>query len=143
MWIRFLIYGALGWVVEVAWTGIGSVIRRDPRLMGHTYLWMFMIYGLAAPVMEPIHGHIAHLAWPLRGLIWMATIFAIEYGTGWTIMQITGECPWDYTGVRFSVQGLIRLDYAPAWFVLGLLFEQVHYRLLMLTPILRDLFLKR
>jgi uncharacterized membrane protein len=34
--------------------------------------------------------------------------------------------PWDYTGTPLAVAGVIRLDYAPAWFVAGLLFERLH-----------------
>ena len=139
MWIRFLIYGTLGWAVEIIWTGLGSILRRDARLVGRTYLWMFLIYGLAAPLLEPIHFAVAHLAWPWRGLIWAGSIFTIEYITGWLLREATGSCPWDYTGVRLSVNGLIRLDYAPAWFVLGLLFERLHRALLALTPTLMSL----
>jgi len=32
MLARFLVYGALGWIVEILWTGMGSILRRDPRL---------------------------------------------------------------------------------------------------------------
>ncbi|HET9451523.1 MAG TPA: hypothetical protein VFO83_11595, partial [Aggregicoccus sp.] len=34
-----------------------------------------------------------------------------------------GYCPWDYTGATWSVQGLIRLDYAPFWALCGYLGE--------------------
>lgn len=139
MWIRFFIYGLLGWAVEITWTGVGSILRHDPRLVGHTYLWMFIIYGMAAPVMEPIHRLIVHYPWPMRGLIWVGVIFALEYASGAFLRLTTGACPWDYSGTRFSVDGLIRLDYAPAWFVLGLGFEYVHTHLLALTPLLRRL----
>ena len=33
-----------------------------------------------------------------------------------------GMCPWNYTGFQTSVNGLIRLDFAPLWFATGLLF---------------------
>jgi uncharacterized membrane protein len=136
MWIRFLIYGLLGWGVEVLWTGLGSVLRRDPRLTGHTYLWMFLIYGSAALLLEPVHRLIAGYPWPVRGLVWVVVIFVLEFASGWMLRQATGTCPWDYSGTRFAVAGLIRLDYAPAWFVLGLLFEQVHLRLMRIVPLL-------
>ena len=36
-----------------------------------------------------------------------------------------GVCPWDYTGRHSNIDGLIRLDFAPLWFMTGLLFEQI------------------
>lgn len=143
MWIRFFLYGMMGWSIEIVWTGMGSVLRRDPRLAARTYLWMFPIYGLAAPVLEPVHEAVAGFIWPVRGLVWVLVIFTIEYAMGWMLRSATGTCPWDYAGTRFSVDGLIRLDYAPAWFVLGLLFEQLHQRLVALTPLIESLLRSR
>ncbi|MGE5653603.1 MAG: putative ABC transporter permease, partial [Bacillota bacterium] len=84
------------------------------------------IYGLAA-AFEPIHDRIARWSWPLRGGLWTLMIYAVEYASGWLLRVVTGRCPWDYHGsTRFELNGLIRLDYAPAWFCAGLLFERVH-----------------
>lgn len=135
MLTRFVIYGALGWLIEIVWTGLGSVLRRDPRLRAQTYLWMFPIYGGGALMLERLHAGIADWPWWGRGLIWATAIFAIEYVTGALLRRLTGACPWDYTGTRFSVQGLIRLDYLPAWFVLGLLFERAHAALEAIVPL--------
>ena len=54
----------------------------------------------------------------------MALIFTAEYVTG-RLLRSLRACPWDYTGCRFSVDGLIRLDFAPLWFGAGLLFERI------------------
>lgn len=125
MIIRFLIYGFSGWCVEIFWTGLGSLLRGDIKLRGWTYLWMFPIYGLAISL-EPVHNYIRD--WPilLRGGIYTIIIFIIEYITGWAIKESTGLCPWDYSNTPFSLNGFIRLDYTPAWFITGLLFEQLH-----------------
>jgi uncharacterized membrane protein len=55
----------------------------------------------------------------------MLGIFTIEFLTGGLLRLITGACPWDYGSGALSVMGLIRLDYAPLWAVLGLFFEEV------------------
>ena len=34
-------------------------------------------------------------------------------------------CPWDYSRARSNIQGVIRLDYAPVWFLTGLLYERL------------------
>ena len=33
-------------------------------------------------------------------------------------------CAWDYSQAKLNVDGLIRLDFAPFWFALGLFFER-------------------
>lgn len=123
---RFLIYGLLGWGMEVFWTGLGSALRGDVRLTASTYLWMFPIYGLGV-IMEPLHDRIRDWPWMLRGALWVLVIWTIEYITGGALRLLTGKSPWDYTGdTPWQIHGLIRLDMAPLWFVAGLLFERVH-----------------
>jgi uncharacterized membrane protein len=124
MAVRFVVYGTIGWVLEVLWTGLGSLLAGDPRLRSQTYLWMFPIYG-AAVLLEGVHDYIRNWHWLARGLIYMTIIFAVEYSTGWLIRDIVGTAPWVYTN-RFAIDNLIRLDYAPVWFVVGFLFERVH-----------------
>ncbi|MFZ5969163.1 MAG: putative ABC transporter permease [Bacillota bacterium] len=129
MIIRFFIYGLIGWCIEILWTGLGAALSGSKKLMGYTYLWMLPIYG-AAIFLEPIHYLIMDLPVLLRGGVWVVLIYFIEYATGWAIRKKIGICPWDYGNVRYAVDGLIRLDYAPAWFVAGLLFEKIHFLLL-------------
>ena len=45
---RFLIFGCLGWCIEILWTGFHSLLLGDGALTAKTYLWMFPIYGAAA-----------------------------------------------------------------------------------------------
>lgn len=126
---RFFIYGLLGWIAEILWTGAGSALRGDWVLAGNTYLWMFPIYGLAV-LLEPLHERIRGLPWPVRGLVWLAGIWGIELATGWGLKQLIGRCPWDYSRVSpYTLGGFIRFDYAPVWFAAGLLFERLHDRL--------------
>src|SRR5690554_7384281 len=134
MLARFLVYGALGWIVEILWTGMGSILRRDPRLTATTYLWMFPIYGGGGLLFERVYQAIAGRPWILRGLVWVVAIFAVEYATGWLIRQAVGQSPWDYTGAPLALGALIRLDYAPAWFVLGLLYERLYLALVQAFP---------
>lgn len=125
---RFIIYGLLGWCLEIIWTGLGSLLTRDVCLTAKTYLWMFPIYGVVI-LFEPVHDKIRQ--WPVwaRGTVWMLLCFAIEYLAGWLLRDILGTVPWDYSQAALNIHGLIRLDYAPAWFAAGLLFEKIHDRL--------------
>lgn len=122
---RFIIYGIAGWCLEIIWTGLGSLLMGDVRLTAKTYLWMFPIYGLAM-LFEPIHDSIRFRPLWVRGTIWMLLCFVVEYISGWILRDITGAVPWDYSRAMLNIHGLIRLDYAPAWFIAGLLFEKMH-----------------
>ncbi|MCK8817226.1 putative ABC transporter permease [Natroniella sulfidigena] len=128
MIIRFVIYGLLGWCLEVFWTGLNSLIEGNLVLRSWTSLWMFPIYGLAI-FLEPIYRKIKD--WPiiLRGGSYTVLIFVAEYITGWLLLTTLNVRPWDYTHAPLSIDGLIRLDYAPLWFIVGLLFERL-YKLL-------------
>jgi len=124
MLIKFVIFGTIGLVMEVLWTGLGSLLARDRRATSNTSIWMFFIYGLTA-FMTPLINFIYPAFWLVRGIIYAATIFAIEYTFGRTLKAFDA-CPWDYSDVRFNVHGVIRLDYAPVWMAVGLIMEFVH-----------------
>jgi uncharacterized membrane protein len=124
---RFVIYGFLGWSIEIIWTGIASLLNGDLRLFAYTSIWMFFIYGLAV-FLEPIHDIIRRWRWPVRGIIWVLIIWGIEYTTGIALVKVLGVHPWLYQG-SFAVDGLVRVDFAPAWFIAGLIFERIHLML--------------
>lgn len=128
---RFLIYGITGWSMEIFWTGmINSLLKKDLKMIGFTSLWMFPIYGLFV-FLEPVCNRI--LDWPLylRGGVYMLAIFAAEYATGWALRHFLGVCPWDYSAAKYNINGLIRLDYAPVWYLVGIIYEKLY--LLILT----------
>jgi len=113
--------------MEVAFTALVDFRgKRDPRLAGHTTLWMFPIYALVYPALNALWPRIAAWPWFARGLLYVPLIYAVEYASGWLIRKSTGRCPWDYGKARWSVHGLIRLDFAPLWLGAGFLFEKLY-----------------
>lgn len=125
---RTYLLASVGVGLEVAFTGLSSLRKRDRRLTGHSYLWMFPVYGLAYPLFAwawPVLGDLPLLG---RGLCYVPACFAVEYASGWLLRRLVGECPWEtgYRAARWGVHGLVRLDYAPAWFLAGLLFERLY-----------------
>lgn len=125
---RFVIYGLLGWNIEVIWTGLCSVLRRDMNLMGHTSIWMFFIYGAAALALEHVCCAIRDYNLFVRGCVWAVLIFAVEFLSG-TALRLIGIEAWYYSGV-YAVMGVIRLDYLPLWFAVGLIFERIYSALI-------------
>lgn len=122
--LNFIFYGLLGWNMEIIWTGIWTLADGKFDLVGHTSLWMFIIYGFAGAAFETVHEKIREKRWYERGLIWMYLIFICEFVSGF-LFSLVGIYPWHYEGL-FNVLGFIRLDYAPLWFAVGLIFEKVH-----------------
>ena len=125
MWKRFVIYGLLGLCAEVLWNGFGAMLKGDVLLRGTTCIWMFPIYGLAI-FLEPVHNRIKHLPLILRGGIYMILIFAVELVSGLLLRLMLGTCPWNYVNQGMSLYGIITLDYAPVWLLVGMAFERIH-----------------
>jgi uncharacterized membrane protein len=118
----FIFFGVLGWILEILWTGSNSAFKGDRRLMGFTSLYMFPIYGCAV-FLEGVFFKAQSMNFVFRGLIYMVCIFSAEYVSGFLTEKIAGVCPWDYSKEKFNIDGFIRLDYAPLWFIVGLIFE--------------------
>ena len=54
----------------------------------------------------------------------MGIIFSMEYLSG-LLLSRRKACPWDYRRSRWNIGRVIRLDFAPYWFFVGLLYEQL------------------
>lgn len=120
---NFVKCGLTGWCLEVAWTGLESLRHQDTKMKGNTSILMFPIYGLAF-LIKPIYSMIQNKNIMYRGGIYTCCIFFTEFVTG-SVLKKRDMCPWDYSNSKYNVKGLIRLDYAPAWFAVGLLYEKM------------------
>jgi uncharacterized membrane protein len=120
---KFLLCGLIGWCMEILWTGLESFRRRELALVGRSSIWMFPIYGMAS-FLSPISKWIKNKNAIFRGGIYAVCIFAGEFFTG-TLLKKYDLCPWDYSRSKLHFKGLIRLDYAPLWFFVGLFFEKL------------------
>jgi len=124
---RFIIYGAIGCLMEIFWTGLCSLVNKNFRLSSNTSLWMFPIYGMVV-ILEPLFRFTAGLNFLLRGIIYASLILLGEFITG-SLLKRVDICPWDYSHTRFHVRGVVRFDYLPAWAAAGLIFEQIYWTL--------------
>ncbi|WIV10847.1 hypothetical protein [Proteiniborus sp. MB09-C3] len=126
MLTHFVIYGLLGMLMEVFWTGMHSLLSGNLNLISKTSIWMFFIYG-SAVFLEPIHDKIRRNNIFIRGITWVFLIYTIEFLSGFLLEQLIGSCPWDYkSSTTYTLRGYIRFDYFPAWFIVGLIFEKAH-----------------
>ena len=121
---NFLFCGFIGWCLECFWTGLASILqKKDKTLTCHTSIWMFPIYGMAS-FLAPISRLLKNQCAIIRGGVYTVLIFSTELLTG-TILKKYKACPWDYSSSKYNYHGVIRFDYAPAWFFMGLLYERL------------------
>lgn len=113
--------------METLWTGLHSFLFGNYALIAHTSLWMVLIYGLMA-LNEPVFDILKNKPLIFRGLIYTILIFSVEYLTG-HVLRSFGICPWDYSYSAININGLIRPDYAPLWFLAGLFYERLYFTL--------------
>lgn len=121
--IDFIICGLLGWCFECFWTGLVSLTRKDRALSCHTSIWMFPIYGMAACI-SPISKKLKNRCFIIRGGVYTIGIYIIEYTIG-NLLKKQKACPWDYSKAKYNFKGLIRYDFAPIWFFVGLIYEKM------------------
>ena len=120
---NFIHCGILGWCLEITFTALNSFRRREFTLSGNTSVWMFPIYGMAA-FLAPVCRMVKKYHFLARGFLYALFIFAGEFITGSLLMR-RELCPWNYERSRWNLARVIRLDYAPCWFIAGLLFERL------------------
>ena len=121
---NFLKCGLMGWGVECFWTGCGSLCAgKDRKMHCETSLWMFHIYGMAS-VLTPLCHAMEGKNVMLRGSVYTTCIFLAEYSTG-TWLKKKNCCPWDYSDAKSNYKGIVRFDYAPLWFLVGLMYEKI------------------
>ncbi len=120
---NFILCGFLGWCLECIWTGFGSLLHKDKELTCHTSYWMFPIYGAAA-IIQPLYKQLKKVPIFIRGFIYTFLIYSVEFTTGY-LLKLFKACPWDYSHSKYNYKGVIRLDYLPAWFGMGLLYEKL------------------
>lgn len=123
--LKLLIYGHIGLLIEVWFTGIHSFFfRKDRSATAKTYLPMLVVYGVTAVVLEAVSGAIA---WPfyLKAFIYVPIIYGSEALSGWVIKRVIGRIPWDYGISQWTPMGLINFKYAPYWLMLSLAFDPI------------------
>jgi hypothetical protein len=117
---RFLVYGVAGWAVDSLFVLAHTGRRRPSSLLN------VPVYGLAAPLFEPVHDRLRHRPLVVRAAVYGVGVLAVEYASGRLLRRAVGRVPWDYGGARFAVDGLARLDYLPLWAAFGLGLERLH-----------------
>ena len=124
-----LIFASAGVSMETAFTGVCALVQqRDWSLTGHSYVWMFPIYGLVPFALGLAWRRLRAIALPLRLALYVLVLLAGELVYGWCLRHVLGACPWEpgYRRSPWAILGLTRLDYAPLWALAGFAFERLY-----------------
>ena len=111
---RFIVYSMLGIYLEILWTGMRAAISGEYTMTG----------GIVC--MEPVFRQLKDFGIAAKGIIYSLLIFAAEYFSGLLLLKYN-ICPWDYSYAFYNVRGVIRFDYMPVWFVVGLMYERLYF----------------
>ena len=99
-----------------------SLGSENWKLTGYSSLWMFPIYGMAACIRPVSKKNTGICRWSCE------EVFNDEDFTGGISFRMFlkhyNVCPWDYSSSPFQYKGVIRLDYAPVWFLVGIIYEK-------------------
>jgi len=126
----FVTFGIIGVAMEVFFTAITSVIRKEKNraMKGYSSLWMFFIYGSVYFVILFGRTYFSQYNFFLRGLIYLPLIYAIEFTSGFILKKFKA-IPWNYRedkNTKHNFKGIICLEFIPVWYTGGLLLELLY-----------------
>lgn len=127
--IQFVIFALIGLGMEVFFTAALNAKKQfkngEKTLKGYSSIWYIPLYGLVAPIYYFCHKLFEIYPWFIRGLIYMLIIYTAEFIWMGLLRLVFGHSPSEkeYYASGRSIMGLIRWDFAPAWFFAGLFLE--------------------
>lgn len=130
---EMLIFGCIGITSEIFFVALVDNFTFfqekglfDPRMIGHSYIWMFFLYMWIPAIYHIIFPRLQFLALLSRLILYAFALIGVEFVAGFALDTIIGVCPWDYTGkTMFSILGYTRLDYFPFWMLFGFMCERI------------------
>ncbi len=129
--LTWLLLGIAGLLIEVFFTGISSLVRRDWAATSRTYLWMHPIYASGGFAVKVIHDNVILFTNPfldaivLAILVYVPIFYGMEALSGLASQKLLGRVLWDYGRSKWTPMGLINLKYAPYWLLLALFMHPV------------------
>lgn len=123
---RFYIYAIHGYVAEVTYTAVWDVVFSvNHKLQGITSIWCLFIYGISMLVLERMYFTMRdNVPLVVRAFAYMMWIFLWEFSSGY-LLSLFDACPWDYSMFKGNIMGLITMEYAPMWYIGGILTEKL------------------
>lgn len=123
---RLYVYALHGCLCEVGFTALCDWWdTQDRRLAGHTSLWALPMYSCAIFLIERLRERLLARQHPLVLRLIVYTLFIYLWEFSWGVgLGLLGACPWDYSGFRYNLAGVVTLEYALPWALAALIAEQ-------------------
>lgn len=116
---KAFLFGCIGVTTEVFFTSLSEFNYNNHltwSLKGYSYAWMIIVYALIPFFYDLLKNNIGKKQLFVRLIIYASIMICAEFIFGFILAQLTGSCPWDYTGkTKFEIMGYTRLDYFPFW----------------------------
>uniref|UniRef100_A0A8C5E053 Uncharacterized protein n=1 Tax=Gouania willdenowi TaxID=441366 RepID=A0A8C5E053_GOUWI len=114
-----------GCLCEVAFTALWDwCSTQDRRLPGHSSLWALPMYATAIYLMERLRAWLLEQRLPLPVRLTTYILFIYLWELSWgSGLSLLSACPWDYSGYRYNLGGLVTLEYALPWAVAAFIAE--------------------
>lgn len=128
MLFEMALFAILGLGFEIVFTAVLDWKSDERRfLMGYSSLWYAPLYALAPLFLHVPAGRFLELPFWVRGVFYAVLIWIVEYFGMLALRLLLGASPSEksYYKSSWNIHGLIRLDYFPAMFFMGLAFELV------------------
>ncbi|XP_041866780.1 transmembrane protein 229B-like [Melanotaenia boesemani] len=124
--VRLYVYGLHGCLCEVAFTAVYDwCSTQDRRLAGHSSLWALPMYATAIYLMEGLRARLLAQNQPLPVRLTAYILFIYIWEFSWGVgLRLMGACPWDYSGYRYNLAGLVTLEYSVPWAAAAFIAEQ-------------------
>ena len=112
---NFAVYSFLGYLLERLFAAAASAENQTRRCFW--LLPLCPVYGLAVTAVLALPPFMLRLPWlPL----WAGAVTtAVEYAVHWAYETFLGVRFWDYSPLRFQLQGRICLPFSLAWGILS------------------------
>ncbi len=118
----FIIYSILGWICEIIWSSITE--KRFVKDRGFLFGPLCPIYGFGALMILYLFGEYKNDILALF-LISMIACSVLEFITSYVMEKLFNERWWDYSNMKFNIEGRVCLLNSVAFGVLAVLL--VHF----------------
>lgn len=125
----FVLFGIVGIFLEVCFITLTNLFKKkkDRTLAGQSSFWMFFIYGTVYFIILFGRTFFPELHLLVRALIYIPLFYLLEFCSG-SLLKKFKAIPWDYCRKKrkFHINGIICLDFAPLWYIGGVLFDLIY-----------------
>lgn len=130
---NFILYSFIGWIIEEVYSFfIDGKFKKEGFLVGP----FKPMYGIAISLLI-----LFHEIWEIDGVPMIVLCFliptTIEYISGYLLKYIFNKVYWDYSRLKFNLQGIVTLKFSLYWTFLS--FIAIYF----LQPVILNIYIRQ